>query len=223
MNIYDDILLDLQQFHCQELWKFCKNFSNIRNDNYGLKLIDNIDYFIDIGSCLGEVAFTAHKLYNPTKIIAVEASSKNFQCLSNNIGNLDNIILYNKAIYHTDNVLVQLIEDINNIGQNKINDYLISDTNLVESITIDNIFDKHNIDMRSRIFIKIDCEGSEKYLLNNPLLLECKQISIEIHERYKDVKKICDLFYKKILQSHIIVKGNRKIGKNYEIIFQKKC
>jgi FkbM family methyltransferase len=222
--IYDDIIKNLKNFHCQDSWKFCKNFANIRNDAYGLRLVnDKIDYFIDIGSCLGEVAYTAYQLLRPNKIIAIEPAHNTFECLKKNIGHLPNTFLENKAIYHSSGTLLNLILNPYNIGENLVINTQIEEYPVVESISFDDILIKYNINyLKDRLFIKIDCEGSEIFILNNPKLFYCQQLSIEIHERRKEVKSLCDMWYEKILQTHKIIKGKRCVGKNYEIIFQKK-
>jgi FkbM family methyltransferase len=217
-----NLLQDLDKFHCRDKWKFCKNFINIREDRYGLTTIKDIDYFIDIGSCIGEVAYIAHKLLNPTKTIAIEPSLMTFQCLKKNIGHIPNIYLENKAIYNQSNTNLSLILNKKNIGQNTTVESKINESQQVKSITLNDIFIFYDIKQESNIFIKIDCEGAERFILDNPLLKVCQRISIEIHERNSLVKNLCDSWFSRILESHTIIKGKRYIGKNYEIIFQKK-
>ena len=218
-----NIIKELERFYCQDSWKFCKKFANIRNDTYGLTLIDKIDYFIDVGSCLGEVAYVAHKTLHPIKTIAIEPSHNTFECLQKNIGYLPGVFLENKAIYDSSDTLLKIIPNPNNIGQNFILNSQIDEYCSVESISLNDICIKYGIDhFKDQIFIKIDCEGSEIFILNNPILFHCQQISIEIHERKKEIKNLCDIWYDKILDTHKIIKGARHIGKNYEIIFQKK-
>lgn len=217
--IDETIIKELQNFVCKKQWKYCRNFDSIKKDIYGLQLMDSIDYVIDIGSCLGEVAYVANKIHQPIKTVAIEASPITFNCLKTNIGHISNIVLYNRAIYHTSNILLDVYINNDNIGENKIGQ--TDSTNLkVNSLSLEDLFVKENINLEKNIFIKIDCEGSEKFILNSPILKQCNQISIEIHERDKEVKNICDLWYPEILQTHKIVRGQRSIGKNYEIILQ---
>lgn len=217
-----EILTSLNKFKGQSYWKFCKQFQNIHNDNYGLCLANSVDYFIDIGSCIGEVAYAAHKILKPIKTIAVEPSVKTFNFLKQNIGDIDTISLDNRAIYHTSNMVLCINEHPNNIGQNFISNHIIKNMDSCLSVTLEDLIIQHEVDLNSNIFIKIDCEGAEIFILDNPIIYQCQQISAEIHERQKDVKLFCDSWYEKITQTHNIIKGQRYRGKNYEIVFQKK-
>jgi FkbM family methyltransferase len=219
----DNILKNLQSFDGQDRWKYCSNFRNVRKDNYGLREVSDIDYFIDIGSCLGEISYMAHVLYNKPMIIAIEPCRTTFDFLKKNIGYLSNIYLENKGIYKESNKLLWLSHNIKNIGANQINEKSeLINGETIETITLEDLFIKYNINLNSNIFLKIDCEGCEQFLFHEPVIKYCLQISMEIHEKLINNKQICDNWFNQIRDTHKIIKGNRKIGHKYEIIFKRK-
>ncbi len=54
----------------------------------------------------------------------------------------------------------------------------------VDSVTLSQVFEQHQIDTQKSIMLKIDCEGGEQYILQDAykeLLVACRHIGVEIH------------------------------------------
>lgn len=69
-----------------------------------------IKTIIDLGANIGSETIRFAFNYPDARIISVEAQYQNFQMLKNNIevNNLTNVVLYNRAVYHEDNVKLNI-------------------------------------------------------------------------------------------------------------------
>lgn len=153
--------------------------SVVTEDCYQLKSIQdkNFDYIIDIGANIGAFSIIANKIFNTSKIIALEANEKAYNDFLYNTKGLNNITVENVAVGNGCNMKMgeELYDNPGGIS------FVESDDGQ-KSITLAEIFNKYNV--HSDIMLKLDCEGCEKFILteeNRHLLESCKYICAELH------------------------------------------
>lgn len=177
---------------------------------YDLKSIIKtpINNFVDIGAHIGVFTMKAHA-FAPNSIgYSFEPNKDNFEILKINTKNINNLNIYNKAIYG-DLKPTSLIDC--RLSQNNINvynyvDYKCENEDLVYSI------EKLQSDIGFIDILKIDCEGGEhsifeKIDFSKIGYLLCEFHTIEIH-RNQDFKP----FFKWLIQ----------IEKTMRVIYKKR-
>lgn len=143
---------------------------------------DAFDYVIDIGAHVGIFSMMSRVLFPSAKIVAVEPASEPFPYLysTSQVFSFDVImkalgdgspLYYKKRSSSIDALFIELEEN----GAYE-----------VESITLPEIFSKYEIDIgKDRYLIKLDCEGGEQYLVDDPIsediLKNALQVSMEVH------------------------------------------
>lgn len=195
----------------------------IIGDSYRLRgyLIDAFDYIVDIGANIGMFSLMGMILHPKAKIIAIEADTRTFEYCKNNLGLFGNIECHNIALGNGEKFRCTSnrgsCSTINRFGH----DDFITDDNFVQSYTLSAIFDLYNIS--GRYFLKIDCEGGERYIIGDAkaedVIRNSIQTSMEVHfehdnyqflDGYPKLKTynewIFDIFAKdfKITQSDLI-------------------
>jgi FkbM family methyltransferase len=176
-------------------------------DPAGIKFIKNQLYegeiFIDIGANVGSYTLVASKLVGRSgRVIAFEPASKSFLRLSKNISmnGLKNVITERKAVLDRNTRTDLYISGNHNLGMSSIfhHDSESGITENVETVTLDDYVEKHEISQVN--IIKIDIEGSEILALKGMqrilerihprILIELKEETI-IHSGYQ-AKNIVD-------------------------------
>ena len=164
-----------------------------------------ITTFLDIGANKGEVTLLA-KALNPTaKVISLEPCKETFEKLQINMKQWlrMGIKCYNVAF--GDGSLLYLkkgsFSGINRFHTAEEMDNLeIEETESIESKTLRQIFDDYKIKEDEPFIIKMDCEGGERFLLNNDesisVIKKSQCCSIEVHfppsgknPRQSDIKR----------------------------------
>ena len=144
------------------------------------------DKIIDIGAHIGLFSLLVSKFCSDGKIFCFEPIKENFDMLISNMNEnkLNNIIPFNLAVTKNESeVKLFLNEDqsAHSIFQKSSKEVT------VKSISLENIFEKNNIDFCK--VLKLDCEGAE-YEIINSLPTQCfdkiENIVIEYH--YADSK-----------------------------------
>ena len=135
------------------------------------------------------------------KIFAYEPCKETFDYLINNTICLDNVEYINEALGDGSSLI---FVDREYFGQNqflKKNEITdIHDNYIIQSKSLNNIFKEKNISLDSNYFIKVDCEGGERFLLNNDesisVIKKSQCCSIEVHfppsgknPRQSDIKR----------------------------------
>lgn len=136
---------------------------------YSFKFLSNKkDFFlIDCGSFNGIETFRLNQVFKKNNrnlnSICIEANKDNFEALYKNLGQMNNIKIYNKAVYHTDNEFLfeEKIESHLNQSYSYSTDY---NNEKVGTISINNIIKKNNI--KTIDILKIDIEGLEYELFS---------------------------------------------------------
>ncbi len=134
---------------------------------FAKNLSSNDGSIIDIGASLGHyTAFLAKK--NPkSKIISVEASPTNFNLLKSNckLNNLNNIVLYNRAIFDKDDEIIEFFErkSLSAIHLQHLEALHIPLEQIkketVRTMTIDRLIEMENLE--DITLLKMDIEGAE--------------------------------------------------------------
>jgi FkbM family methyltransferase len=156
---------------------------------------------IDAGANIGLASIYFANKFPEAKIIAIEPEARNFELLEKNISKHLNIIPLQAALWGGEEQ-INLLDT--GLGTNA---YMTvqsdsSDTiktpkhefkSIINTVTIEKIFEDYNIDRVD--ILKIDIEGSEKEVFNNSKnwIQKVDAIIIELHERMKD--GCCRAFY----------------------------
>lgn len=160
------------------------------------------DYFVDIGANVGKVCFPFF-IRNPlTQIIAFEPCMTTYNKLKDKFVssslNLENVKLVNLAM--GDGSYLYLDRQYKGgVENHPRNLFIKEDTNddKISSLTLSDIFKNNNINLEKKIFLKIDCEGGERFLLDDNIAIEiiikCTHIAIEVHFPIRLKHIICDI------------------------------
>lgn len=142
---------------------------------------ENIETIVDLGANIGSFSIWAFSKYSPRKLIAVEPEKQSLKVLKTNLslnGLKEKVVVEDRAIYNNDT----------GVGFKSIKFFRIASVNensknRVKSITFQSLLTKHRIDCID--FLKIDIEGSEKFVLtkvNQGLFKKkVKYVSMEAH------------------------------------------
>ncbi len=152
------------------------NYTYWENETFEIfdKYLSKDKIFIDIGGWIGTTAMYGSR--KSKQVYSIEADNKSFNDMLNNlkINCTNNYTLINKAIFNIDNIKIKFGKNIHVINS-KMNDsmsQIYSDdviTNeyyLIETITLDNIIKKYQINVSEISLIKVDIEGGEENILN---------------------------------------------------------
>jgi len=147
----------------------------------------NINSFIDIGGCSGEVSrIILDRISSIEYGIIFEPNIENYNFIKENIKN-DNISVVNKAVYYgKESINLSIKSEWKNVGSWSVyfNEDYPENSIEVECVDIDSYLKEKEYD-----FIKIDIEGSEFNLIENSTLLkEVKYIELEIHYHHYEVE-----------------------------------
>lgn len=173
----------------------------VTQDCYGIKQFAqqglDIATFIDIGANIGIFTLLAAHLYPWSKIIAIEPAAYNANRICQNIGNLNNIQVLNKAF--GDGQKVQFCAGVyDGIGTTQV------DENGEPSCT----FRQLEVDWTKPVWVKSDCEGAETAFFtgeNFDFLQKATVISMEFHpDKYS--AEVWSDFRTRIEQTHQVLK-----------------
>lgn len=196
----------------------------VGRDIYGLKPLAQIPFkiIIDIGGNIGAFAVHARSLFPESRIISVEPGPEAFKILCENASGL-NIETHKMAmgngqpLYHANRRVRTLAGAVCSATEDRTKwrdatgkKFIKEKSERVISARLSDMLNTWiNGPIEQPSFLKIDCEGGERYLLNE--IEVCHQfthIAIEYH------KKICniDSWFKQMRQTHRIKQvTNRKL------------
>ena len=179
------------------------------------------DIVIDIGANVGMVSILLAKKFPFLKIYSFEPLKENYDNFIKNI-ELNNIpkgviIAENKAVTKDGRLITMSINSANKDGSSttdviSINSIMTKENSQVESITLEEIFKKYNINKLK--LLKIDCEGSEYEILYNAdtnLLKNIENLRGEFHENKNltdeyDIDKLCE-YVSKYIKNYKVTKA----------------
>jgi len=157
-----------------------------QHDSYALRKYGpkTIDYFLDIGACVGTTSLLFKTIDPFAKIRAIEPCFEDYQIL-HPLGKTWGFKTYNFALGDGE----PMCFGRKNQGTHKF--YTKADRKwwpdvpefFAESKTITEIFEFLHI--KGRYIVKVDCEGGERFILNDPksipLIEPAIQFNIELH------------------------------------------
>jgi len=145
--------------------------------------VDYFDTVIDIGANVGVFSMMMKMLHPKAKILAVEPSHRNLKDLEENIKNME-IDLDTRGLgdgsvmYHR-------------YGRKRspVGDWFVKEDGgslfSIQTVPFWQIFEENNCKLGNKLFVKIDCEGCERYLIGDKrsedILATAKQIFLEVH------------------------------------------
>ena len=142
---------------------------HILKEYYSFKFLNNKKDFVllDCGSFNGIETFRLNQLFKNNdrnlNSICIEANKDNFEMLHKNLGQMNNVKIFNKAVYHTNNEF--LFEEKINLHSNQSYSYSTDYNNgKIRTISINEIINKNNIKIID--ILKIDIEGLEYELFS---------------------------------------------------------
>lgn len=176
---------------------------------YDFKL-NNVNSIIDAGANVGYTALYFADKFPKSKIICIEPFEKNVSIIKNQIklNNIKNIFIEEKALWCKDEKL-ELDFNYRDGREHAVRTLSSNDIfnpNLKDTITLDQIFSKYQINQLD--FLKIDIEGSEKeifelYPLIDDILINTNNLAVEIHDE---------------TASRIFIKS--KLGEHFPVIYE---
>lgn len=161
----------------------------LRRDCYQIRRwIDNPpDVVIDIGGNMGMFSIVARALFPYATIHTIEPCPTTYDNLAHNL-NFFNCVLHRAALSHHSAVTIRPGRDS---GSNSTRSAAetIKEGDAAETIpghTLAQFFDEFGVDpQRSRVLLKVDCEGAERVIIEDrrseEAMLSCIQASLEMH------------------------------------------
>jgi FkbM family methyltransferase len=157
------------------------------SDIYGLESIafQPEDIVIDVGAHIGLVSLYLAKRWPFLRIFAFEPHPTNHANLSRNLrlNNVSNVSVFQQAVTADGRPIMLRLVDSNTGGATTVFDMAGAYTvGPVESVTLQDIFDRTVAqDQRCRL-LKIDCEGMEYEIFPSPVLDRVDFFAAEFHE-----------------------------------------
>lgn len=177
----------------------------LEGDKYQIKSIpqDSFKYFIDIGANIGLVSILCRLCHPNSKILAIEPFLDSYISLVSNISGLK-ITSVDKAFGPSGKYFFLEKQKKSSV----CNRFIQGDGDYsVQSISLPEINSIYNVDP-SKTFYKFDCEGAEKYLMDDksllPILFSAAYISIEVHSFDYNIKDYIHWIYDTFLCTHEI-------------------
>ena len=137
----------------------------IRKDAYKLRSITPApDWIIDIGANIGMYSVMARMLYPFSQIVALEPFPEAYQCLEINARCL---YIFTDQSALTDGNPCVINKDFG--ACNTSNSIKTSKEGTIPGLSLKGLFDKYSIPRDCKYAIKLDCEGGEWYLVDDPV------------------------------------------------------
>ena len=165
--------------------------SNIwNNDAYNLRKYSpcDIDYFLDIGACLGEVSVLFKSIDPFANVIAIEICKETYEMLCERVTSWG-VRCYNIALGNCELLrfhrgrhkgMHRCYTKAESQWGPKIPEYY------VESKTLPDLFEYFKI--KGKYIIKMDCEGGERFVLKDEKAIEiikgAVQFNMELHQGF---------------------------------------
>jgi len=146
---------------------------------YGIEKfkVGEVSTFIDIGACGGTISLNALQILAPERIISLEPCKETFEILLNTNKNTGNAFECYNVCYGSGESLYYIYKRAKGMRRFLTHSEINWDrakkffarhpTYLIESKSLNQMFEDYNIDADKPYIIKIDCEGCERFLLEN--------------------------------------------------------
>jgi FkbM family methyltransferase len=149
--------------------------------NWGL---DFFDVVFDIGANIGAFSLLMRMLHINAKIIAVEPSNRNLDVLRTNLDHLG-IVIDTRGLGDGSEMYLQYGRK-----RSPMSDWFSPHrkhkySHTIETVQFWKIFEDHKCRLEDKFFVKIDCEGAERYLIGDSksgdVLTSAEQVFMEVH------------------------------------------
>jgi FkbM family methyltransferase len=164
--------------------------------NYDLQIYPNgfFNDFVDIGGCYGTISFMMAQRNPAANICCYEPCDWDFKVLKEKALVFPNISVFNEALGNGEDLFFE---------QRKTGQHTFVEgggTYSKPSKTLEEIFDCNNIDINNSSYgIKIDCEGGERFLLNDKdieeIIRKSQHLAMEIHFDHENLQR--NLWFKR--------------------------
>lgn len=149
---------------------------------FELDFVPNI--IVDAGANIGLTSVYFANKYPNAKIISIEPEKNNFELLKKNVSNYENIIALNAALWN-ENKEVDIVDPHLGSWGFQVENNSGNSIQKINTFTVDKIMEM--FDLPKINLLKIDIEGAEKEIFENPSawINKVDVIAIELHERLK--------------------------------------
>jgi FkbM family methyltransferase len=178
---------------------------------------------VDIGANIGDFTFTYANQFQIFHFY--EPYLPCFEIVSKRIKNFKNVVGFQEAVYNTDNEKLSLIAHSNyHAGSTALNtdvlngDWVQPIDGDVNTVSLTTILDRVGGHIN---YLKVDCETSEYYFLNNQNLQSIDYIGIELHWHMGEVRynELLDW----IARTHTCIGDSSwTFDRNKEVLFKNK-
>jgi FkbM family methyltransferase len=148
-------------------------------DGYDLKLCKGADVIIDVGANIGFFSVYARMHFPQARIIAIEPEKINYGYLVQNVQGLG-VETYQIALGDNNKFYLDQGKNSETMFTGNVNSQYC-----VDSTSLSALFAKCAINLNQKYFIKIDCEGGERFLMSDSqavdIISKSVQTSMEVH------------------------------------------
>lgn len=143
---------------------------------------DYFDFIFDIGAHIGVFSVFMRMRHPNAKMIAVEPCKETQKYLYENLQGL-NVQIEKRALGNGKPLFFSPGKI--SVSHRFVEEAPNAQSYMVESITLDELFEKSGCQSADSYMLKIDCEGGEKYCVGNKraesIIRNAKHVSIEVH------------------------------------------
>lgn len=170
---------------------------------------------VDIGANIGSYSLLTH-LMKAKKILAVEPVKSTYEYLCKNIETLGatNIVPVKKIVTNQSGNFCKISLNENSGHNSMYNVTAEKDYELVETITLKDLFNEAEISNDQNIILKLDCEGAEYDILlssSKELLSRVKKVILEIHMDLHPVYKGHEILDNKLTEFGFVQEDVKQI------------
>ena len=159
-----------------------------RCDNYDLRKYSpkSIDYFLDIGGCEGTTSVLFKSIDPFATVIGLEPCINDYALMKVSAGTWD-VQCYNMALGNGEPMCFEYRKSGGHrLYTEREKKWWPEGGYMVESRTLPQLMEQFGI--KGRYIIKIDCEGGERFILDDPLAIDiikgCVQFNLEYHRGF---------------------------------------
>ena len=175
----------------------------------------DIDYYLDIGGCIGASAVMFKVLVPGAHVTSIEPCIDDYEILKIAAGTW-NIDCLNLALGDGK----PMCFDFRRTGSHRLyteseKQWWPKDSYMVESMTFSDMFKRFGL--KGRYVIKVDTEGGERFLLNDKdavdIIRGCEQFNFEYHFGFGGPKEQWDEWFRNFSDTHNMYVRTRKRNK----------
>ena len=190
-------------------------FTNIwRYDTYALRKFSprSIDYFLDIGGCQGTTSVLFKSIDPFARVIALEPCREDFELMNVAAGTWD-VECYNLALGNGKPMCFEYRKSGGHrLYTEEEKQWWPEDGYMIESLTLPQMMKRFGI--KGRYIIKVDCEGGERFLLEDPLSIDiikgCVQFNLEYHRGFGGPQERWHEWFKNFTGTHDLFMRTKK-------------